>query len=234
MKKILATAFVAGLAAAGLTTAQAYAAPGDVTVEYGCNSATFTNNLAQEINVNYGTASSGDAVALQIPAGKSVKVMSKAKNFGYTATTADGTEAATLAWPGVDLTGTCSRDELDEQASLLTAEYGCNSATFTNRTGGQVVLQYGQQNSGDTNQVTLSNEESQTIHSTADNFGWLAKDKQDGYTINVREGGIDLTATCTSTQPTKAPATAQQPGKAPATAKQPVKESRGGLARTGV
>ncbi|MDO5684191.1 MAG: hypothetical protein Q4G46_15380, partial [Propionibacteriaceae bacterium] len=186
MRKIIATAAVATLAFAGLTalSGQASAAPNDVTATYGCNSATFTNNTSETINVNYGTANSGDVTDVQIPAGKSATVMAKTKNFGWTATSPNGTELAMLEWPGVDLPGNCTEAAREEQAKLFTVTYSCNQATFTNNTGGQVVLQYGQQNSGDTNTETLGNGQVFVAKSTANNFGWLAQER-DGRTINV-------------------------------------------------
>ncbi|WP_432557779.1 hypothetical protein [Granulicoccus sp. GXG6511] len=226
MKKIIATAFAAGLVVAGLSVVPAYAA-GDVSVDYGCNSATFTNTYSETVNVNYGTANSGDVVAVQVPAGKSVKVMAKVKNFGYTATLPNGAEVGILEWPGVDLTAKCSDEERDEQGKLFTVEYGCNSATFTNNTGGHVTLDYGQKNSGDTNRTTIYNTQSRKITSTADNFGWLAKDAE-GRTVNVEEGGIDLTAKCAPTNRPTTPRTT-----APGAPRTP-KENRGGLAKTGV
>lgn len=78
-----------------------------------------------------------------------------------------------------------------------------------------MTLHYGQQRSGDTNQVTIANGKTITAKSTANDFGWLAKDAN-GRTINVQEGGINLKAKCSATtQPTK-------------------KTEKGGLAKTGV
>ncbi|MDO5498529.1 MAG: hypothetical protein Q4F67_02490 [Propionibacteriaceae bacterium] len=110
MKKLIATAFAAGIVAAGLTATQAYAETGTFDATYGCNSATFTNSYAETVGVNYGTASSGDAKNVQVPAGKSVTVTSTVKNFGYTATLVDGTQVGILEWPGVDLTAKCAGD----------------------------------------------------------------------------------------------------------------------------
>lgn len=108
MKKIIAATFATGLIAAGLSVQQAYATPADFTAAYGCNSATFTNKLSEPVNVNYGTANSGDVTDVQVPAGKSVKVSSKAKNFGYTATLPNGATVGLVEWPGVDLTAKCT------------------------------------------------------------------------------------------------------------------------------
>ena len=94
MKKIIATAFAAALLTAGLATSQAYAAPVDVTATYGCNSATFTNKNDQAVNVNYGTASSGDVKSVTVPAGKSVKVTSSSKNTAATPPRSPTTRAA--------------------------------------------------------------------------------------------------------------------------------------------
>ncbi|WP_425308945.1 hypothetical protein AADG42_09320 [Ammonicoccus fulvus] len=221
MKKIIATAFAAALLATGLTASQAYAAPVDITASYGCNSATFTNKNDQAVNVNYGTASSGDVRSVTVPAGKSVKVNSKSKNFGYTATLPNGTEVGLVPWPGVDLTAECAEADNQAKAKKFTVSYSCNAATFTNNTGGPVTLQHGQQNSGDTNKVTIANGKTFTAKSTANNFGWLAKDAN-GRTINVQEGGINLQAKCTATtKPTKP-------------AKPAKKTEKGGLAKTGV
>lgn len=110
-------------------------------------------------------------------------------------------------------------------ADGVTVAYACNKATFTNNTQGTVSVNYGTANSDDAKNVQIPAKASRTVTSKNTNFGFTATDAKGKELLIVQWPGVDLTAKCSSGQPTKS-----------ATAKptKPAKQQNGGLAKTGV
>lgn len=113
-------------------------------------------------------------------------------------------------------------------ADGVTVAYACNKATFTNNTQGTVSVNYGSANSDDAKNVQIPAKASRTVTSQNTHFGFTATDAKGKVLLIVEWPGVDLTAKCSSGQPTKSTTTK------PTTSTKPAKPQNGGLAKTGV